>query len=617
MWCAYQDTPDFIHSRPLYSMRSNPRSLHSFFLFLFPCWFLHFRASFSLFFSRAGTMLVSLAFFTLLSTVLAQQNDWFTPCLEGECYWDLPESSNTTGTMRVAGASSAISDITNAAGWTILDCDAKSFAQDIRLVCTGNDDDCAHLFSGHGAVHTLVRLPEDCGASPFARVARSWVHSNQSLPANVAKEIARKMRRRSGTGVAPKVQGLAIDTQFDAAEPASGNVTVQILGTTIPGQQGNLTITPPTNSTTPSRRGLFGFIESAFQKFNSFDKTVTKTLTPVNIDKTVTLLSASVSCPTPVVSAGVTATAEGKVQATMSVGAVAEGTIIPPKLTDFGAFIGLDADMKGTINLKGSATGTFNTDTLTLFSAGLPGLDFPGVLSVGPTFKVSAVAGASLDIDMDATITLDYNIANAKLFFPKSTSVSSGGGFTIGDSPLSLGVAPDVSANAGINAHLIPEIDLGVSGLGGLAAATIDLKLDASASMGANVSASAGATASTGGSSTSASASGCVTAGAELNVSAGASANFFDLFDPSTSVSLFDKKFSLLSKCFGDAKAPTRRGVPVESRRLRRLPRNSRARALPVVETSLTKRVALDCPSSVSSIVSALNEAVPANSISS
>lgn len=113
----------------------------------------------------------------LSSGVFAQNNDWTKvrdpmgpkksqlnfpqPCLSGECFYDLPQSTGTSGTMRVWGASEAISDITTAAGWTILDCDANALSQNIRLVCTGADEDCNHLFSGAGAVHTLVRLPQN------------------------------------------------------------------------------------------------------------------------------------------------------------------------------------------------------------------------------------------------------------------------------------------------------------------------------------------------------------------------------------------------------------------------------------------------------------------------
>jgi hypothetical protein len=52
-----------------------------------------------------------------------------------------------------------ISDITTAGGWTILDCDPNTRIQDVRAVC--HSEKCQHLYNGHGAVNTIVRLPEN------------------------------------------------------------------------------------------------------------------------------------------------------------------------------------------------------------------------------------------------------------------------------------------------------------------------------------------------------------------------------------------------------------------------------------------------------------------------
>ncbi|KAJ7438099.1 hypothetical protein B0H11DRAFT_2105656 [Mycena galericulata] len=542
-------------------------------------------------------MLSTALFFALVSSgVLAQNNDWTKPCLEGECFYDLPEATGVSGTMRVWGATTAISDITTAAGWTILDCDPDAMAQDIRLVCTGAASDCGHLFQGAtGATNTLVRLPQNCGKSPFARVSRNWIHQDQSVPANIARQLA----RRDDTSL---VQGLAVDTNFADADPANGNVSIAVSGTTIPGQTGNLTVTPP--AAAPARRsrfqqrGLFSFVESAFQKFNSFDKTVTDNLPPIDVDKSLPVFSQSISCPAPAISASVTANVEGKAHAVISLGMTAVGKIIPPSLSDFGVFVGLDGDMTGTLNLTGSATGSIDSGVIDIFSVGIPGLDFPGILSIGPTFKVQAQATASLDVNVDATVVLAYTMSGAKLFFPKSSTLTSGGTFNPADSPLSLSVTPSVASKGVVTAHVIPRLDLGVSGLGGLASSTVFLQLDASATMTLSLDANATADASTTGSSASASVNGCVDVGAGLDVSAGASADFFGLFDPSTSVSLFNKQFTLLNKCVG-ASTPSRRDV------------------VPVLalESSLTRRADLGCPAGIASLVQALNEPVAASSI--
>ncbi|KAF7297644.1 hypothetical protein MKEN_01387500 [Mycena kentingensis (nom. inval.)] len=550
---------------------------------------------------QPGAMLSTAIFFVLLSSVLAQNNDWSKPCLDGECFWDLPASVNASGTVRIWGAKSAISDITTAAGWTILDCDPDAVAQNIRLVCTGSDADCAHLEEG-GAKNTLVRLPTSCGSVPFARVARIWVHADQTVPDDVAQAIAAKRRRRQDSA-APQVQGITLDTDFAAADPTNGEVNVAVTGTTIPGQEGNLTVTPPpappARRSRFQRRGLFSFIEDAFKKFNSFDKEVTKSLPPLDIDKTFPLFDASIDCSEPVVKASASANVNAKAHAVVSLGASAVGTILPPKLSEFGVFVGLDAALTGTLDLKASATGSIDSGLIDIFSVGIPGLDFPGILTIGPTFKVQAKAMATLDAEVEAKVVLAYNVNQAKLFFPKSDSVSSGGGFTPGDSPLSLSVTPSVASKGVVSAHVIPRVDLGISGLAGLAQATVFLNLDASATMTLSLDAQADASASTDGNSADASVKGCIDVGAELAVNAGADASFFGLFDPSTSINLFDKKFNLFNKCAG---ASTRRDVDafLIARR---------------AETTLMRRVDLGCPAAIGNLVKAFDDPVVASSI--
>ncbi|KAJ7674019.1 hypothetical protein DFH06DRAFT_963088, partial [Mycena polygramma] len=491
------------------------------------------------FFFQPGAMLSSttLLFAVLFSGVLAQNNDWTKPCINGECFYDLPASSGVSGTMRVWGAPTAISDITSAAGWTILNCDPNALDQDIRLVCTGAESECNHLFQGaSGATNTLVRLPQNCGANAFARVSRNWIHADQSLPAN----LKRKFARRSDP---PLVQGLAVDTNFAAADPTNGDVNIAIAGTNVPGQGGNLSVTPPPPA--PQRRsrlqqrGLGSFIEGAFKKFNSFDKSVTQALPPVDFDKTQNLFSQSIDCSAPAVSASVSLDVEAKAHAVVTIGMSAVGTIIPPKLSEFGVFGGLDADFTGTMTFTGSASGGVDSGVIPVFQVGIPGLDFPGLLTLGPTFQVGVQGTATLDVQANAKVVLDYTVSGAKMFFPPADSVTSGGSFTPGDSPLSLSVAPDVESKAVLAGHIIPSLQLGIIALGGVAKATVSLNLDASATMTLTLDASANAGASTNGTSASGQVNGCVDVGAELDVNAGADANFFGLFDPSTKVNLF------------------------------------------------------------------------------
>jgi hypothetical protein len=79
-------------------------------------------------------------------------------------------------------------------------------------------------------------------------------------------------------------------------------------------------------------------------------------------------------------------------------------------------------------------------------------------------------------------------------------------------------------------AHLIPQIDVGLSALHGIASTSVFLKLDASTNFTAFSTSLANP---------------CVTASTDINVGVGAQSSFFSLFDKSVGKSLFDKRFPL------------------------------------------------------------------------
>jgi len=91
-------------------------------------------------------------------------------------------------------------------------------------------------------------------------------------------------------------------------------------------------------------------------------------------------------------------------------------------------------------------------------------------------------------------VNLAYKITNGQLIFPPNAQFPGGGGFTPADAPLKISVSPNVQAEAKLEAHVIPTVDVGIDALGGLAQATIFLNLDASATLDLTVNASGNAT---------------------------------------------------------------------------------------------------------------------------
>jgi hypothetical protein len=76
----------------------------------------------------------------------------------------------------------------------------------------------------------------------------------------------------------------------------------------------------------------------------------TDALPPINLNNDFPLLSGDLSCAGKDLS--VKADVDVDTNAVVSIGIVASGTIIPPKLSDFSLFAGLSATINGTLNLN-------------------------------------------------------------------------------------------------------------------------------------------------------------------------------------------------------------------------------------------------------------------------
>ncbi|KAI0638754.1 hypothetical protein C8Q77DRAFT_1151788 [Trametes polyzona] len=532
----------------------------------------------------------------LLPIAAQAANDWSKPCF-GECNWDIT-SGTGSGTVRIAGPHAAVSDITPAAGWMIMDCDANTPDQDIRLVCQDPDKGCDHIYTNNAA-GTLVRLPENCGSTPFALVTREWTHQDQSIPANKRSAIVRR------DGSQPTVKGMSLATNWSL--PSNGNVTLFLVGSSLPGAAGNFTVDPPTDGAL-SKRGLGSWLDKSLGELakihanflGDFNKNVTAS-SPLNFEKDFPIFDKKIDCPqkgkVPAFSGEAKVDLEGKVDGTVNYGLAAAGSIIPPKLDEFGLFVGLDATITGTLGLGATLTGSISSGKIPIFETGIPGLDFPKILSVGPTFSVNVEATASLDANVDMDVDLSYDVKGMQLFFPPGSN-SQAGKFTPGDSNVKLSASPNVTSHGQIAAHLIPSLAFGVSAIGGKVKATINLDLDADAAVDLSLTAGAKASTSTKGKDASAAFGGCVDITSGLNVNAGADADFFSLFKKGTSVPLFSHTFDLFKKCFGSS--PARRAYTGRSARAALMARDT----------------AVACPSSVlGSVASVVEQKVLGSSL--
>ncbi|KAJ3547983.1 hypothetical protein NM688_g5348 [Phlebia brevispora] len=481
----------------------------------------------------------------LLPAYVHATNDWNSTCLTGVCSYDLVNAtsqSTASGTLYLNGSTNAISDLTPAAGWTIIECDVNATAQDIRAVCTGDNSTCSHLYN-NGAINTIVRLPESCGKMPFARIASEWTHDNQSLPEGLALP--------NGT-----VRGITLDLNFSQIPEAHhGPVQYYIQGAS--GVPTNVTTTPPVSDSDLSKRGLGSFFGGIIDKVKdgvnsilqdlSFNKEAS-TSKNVNIDKSLTILDLSQECSNEEYGvsfeAKIEVAAEVQANADVTFGVVAQGSIIPPSLDRFGVYSTFNADFEGTLTAEAAGQVSVDTGKKKLFEVGLPGLDFPGILTIGPSFQLLAEATATASGDASLSCGISYH-GNGQLYFPPSSG-SSFATFSSGDSPLKLSAARELSVQGSVVAHVIPSLVLGIEALS-VADADVTLGLDAHAELDLSLAAS-----------NTESFNGCVGVKTGLAVQASADGQFFSFFKAGETINLWSKDWTIYDNCWGNKREHAR-----------------------------------------------------------
>ncbi|KAF8629792.1 hypothetical protein AX17_005571 [Amanita inopinata Kibby_2008] len=385
---------------------------------------------------------------------------------------DLPPTNGTSsGTLQIWGSETAISDITRAAGWEIIGCDPNALEQEIRLVCTSSfSASCDHLYQDTGPEGKIVRMPESCGKSAFARVARAWIPEDQSMPVNLAARLA-----KGHGGMPPQVKALQLDTQFHAINTTNtGPVNFAIRAATIPGANGDILSTR--NSTRKSARSdgveehdYEGTVDDAIgyiRSLNGFDINKSHVFKPIVMSKKdMRIFRGMISCGPLLLGAQVDAIVDARVQA--AIGVAASGTIIPPSLKAFAIVTGLSVDVEGTVNLLVDVAAFLDTDKITILELGLPGLSFPGVLTLGPSLQLNLQAKLTVDLAVGAHIGINYHLHNALLVFPPRPGHSSRiPKLSPGNTPLQLKTTPFVRAIAMVEGHISPAVNLGVSAFG-------------------------------------------------------------------------------------------------------------------------------------------------------
>ncbi|KAF8588352.1 hypothetical protein K439DRAFT_1629802 [Ramaria rubella] len=460
--------------------------------------------------------------FVLAPACVRAVNDWSVPCVSGSCSWDTGDGKTTAySSMAIGGPNNLISDITPAAGWNVKGCDSNwaNGTQAVQMTCSGLVNQtvyCGHVYEG-GAVNTIVRLPENCGKGPFARIVTA---------ANQTDSIAQRASTPNSNATIKGTHSLTLDYNFSQIPTSRGKITFAVTSTNLAGQPGvskrdlnalrgrgragelhrrrfasskrrsvSNFVNDAASAVTSAAGSAASAIGNAVSSVNNVDQTLNSgQLTPVNFDQDVTLFDQSISCSSGDVSgsAELKIDVDGKVDATVSFGVTVVGTIVPPQLTDFTVTADLGGSTSATFNVDATAEGSFDTGSVSLFKTGLPGLSIPSVITLGPEFSINGQVTIDLKAEAKMAIVAAWDFPSIKLVFPQENGASSGDATVSGtDNPLQLSADPSVDVSGTVTAHIIPRIDFGIDLFSGSDQASVFIDADISASLNLDVTAQA------------------------------------------------------------------------------------------------------------------------------
>ncbi|KAG8808255.1 hypothetical protein FRC17_004032, partial [Serendipita sp. 399] len=190
--------------------------------------------------------------------------------------------------------------------------------------------------------------------------------------------------------------------------------------------------------------------------------------------------------------------ADVDVKATVTVGFILAGSILPPTISKAAFTSALDGHAAATFKISAQAQGSFNTGLMPLYSSGLAGLSVPGIIDIGPSFSINGQGVGKLGVSTEATVHADYQFPHLSMVFPQDQGESSGEATQANQNPLTLAIGGSAKLTGSVEAHLIPRVDLGVKVLSGAASASVFLQLDGYGALDMDLSIQGGASTTVG-----------------------------------------------------------------------------------------------------------------------
>ncbi|KAJ7772314.1 glycosyl hydrolases family 18-domain-containing protein, partial [Mycena metata] len=448
---------------------------------------------------------------------------------------------------------SSVSSLDVTEGWVLSGCDAKSDqAQTVVAHCSTNSDACQHVFIG-GAANTIVKLPLSCGLGPYARVVSMNPHANQSV-------LARYRRTASGT-----VYSLSFDYNFAAIPAENGPVYMRADVTDMPDYWDSVVDSPPERLPRLKSRGLWkeppkkrwwGAFKTWLSKLNQIESDNSQSRTFFWSD-TWTIFHQDLHCDgPPAFDASLDISVNGQTQLTTRYGFYLQGQVVPPQVT--AAYVYFDAGGKAaaTFTMTGTASVTWNSDTIQFASFGFPGLYYPGLLTIGPSLVLNGYITGELSLTGTLTTGLTYQFPDIHYALGKSGDDDMGSDVTPSEPNQSYkyNFGYNVDLSGSLNIHIVPTAQLGISVLGGSL-------IDANAYVAADLYAGVEITGSV---SHAQAGEVCVNPHYGLILTGGVTGNLLYWESSPLSIEFYNKDYTYMSKCFNSVDEPSassRRGL--------------------------------------------------------
>ncbi|KAJ7865422.1 hypothetical protein B0H13DRAFT_2067834 [Mycena leptocephala] len=524
-------------------------------------------------------------------------NDWSVKC-QGECSYDTNGTKDRAfaSVSLTASTPQILSDITPAASWELLDCPPtwSSGSTAVRLDCgtgpfariatwgvsntqtipAGSPADAKLKLRKRGAPPAQVmaatldwklsEVPASRGTvqlqlkasntpATHSRIVstRSLKHALHDLPmeprfsvgdiVDGAKDAAGDAvdGAKDAAGAVKDAAGDAVDGAKDAAgavKDAAGDAAAKV-GDAAGDAAG--VVKDAAGAVANATAAADAKVGDAAAAANNVNLGQNGSLDTISVKDNFPLFDSTLSCDIGLFGFDATVNANVDLDAQMNIGFafLMNGTVVPPDITQFGLAAAVSGYAKGTINIQSLLAGDIDSGNIPVFKLGVPGLSFPGLLTLGPSAEINVRAGAGFDVNADMAIPitwnfplLDFSTGDAT---ESNTAVDFGASFTPGD------------LNANADVHVIPSLEFGIDALAGFAKAEVFIQADADGSVDMNSTIAEDF-----------SMDGCVTMSTGINVNAGARGTFLKFFSNSTTIPIFNKRAQLFQKCFGADDGP-------------------------------------------------------------